>query len=408
MNRDGQKGSTLFMITCICGVLGFLATYLFYRSEVEWALVSQQQQIARCRTMGWEILRSELALFAGDDSPADSPEDSWYHGGRTDMERDGFRISALIEDEGAKLNLNTLDQKDLSLLTSGQSGTEISFDSLLDWRDGDDEPRPSGAELDYYQDLAKGYRTRNGFFSTVEELNQVKGGTALYKMLADQVTVYGRLNPNAIRPETFGELLKTLGFTSFDADRMAGDFKQYRATEDQNHQLQRFSNIDDFLKLSSILIPTRDRLRPFFRFSGGSNLNFMTRGAMAALLNQAGLQPELAAGLAARVKQQPFASQNEIDNYFLDQNQHFISSDYFSCVTTMVRYRVWVSKGKVRYYIDTVQERTRANVMAAWQVRPLAWYERSGSTAGNDPELPEPPPPPAAETKKNGGSRDGI
>lgn len=385
------------MITCICGVLGLIATFLFYRSGVEWALVYQQQQIERCRVFGLAILRSELELLAADDSPADSAQDSWYHGGRTITEQNGFQISVLIEDEGSKPNLNTLDQKDLSLLTADQSekeiSTEISFDPLLDWRDVDDEPRPSGAERDYYQGLAKPYQTRNGFFSTVEELNQIKGGAALYDLLADRVTVFGLLNPNAIRPETFGELLSSVGFTPDEVVTMTGSFKHYRTTKDPNNgQLQRFSNIDDFLKLDGILIPTRDRLRPFFRFSGGSNLNFMTREGIAVLLNQAGIEPELAAGLAARVRQQPFTSQNEIDNYFINQNKRFEYVDFFSCITSIVRYRVWVSKGSVRYYIDTVQERTRANSLAPWQIRPLAWYERSGSTAGNDPELPQPPP----------------
>ena len=393
MSRDGQEGSTLFMITCICGVLGLIATFLFYRSEVEWALVSQQQQMERCRALGLAILRSELELLAADDSPADSPQDSWYHGGRTITEQNGFQISVLIEDEGSKPNLNTLDQEDLGLLTAGQSETEISFNPLLDWRDGDDQPRPSGAERDFYQGLAKPYQTRNGFFSTVEELNQVKGGAALYDLLADRVTVHGLLNPNAIRPETFGELLSSVGFTPDEVVTMTGSFRHYRATKDPNTgQLQRFTNIDDFLKLDGILIPTRDRLRPFFRFSGGSNLNFSTREGIAVLLNQAGIGPELAAALAARISQQPFANQNEIENYFLNQNQHFISSDYFSCISTLIRYRVWISKGSVRYYLDTIQERARASDLASWTIRSLAWYERSGSSTGNDPELPQPPP----------------
>src|SRR5690606_37078893 len=46
-----------------------------------------------------------------------------------------------------------------------------------DWLDADDEPRPLGAEIDYYSGLSPAYACKNGPLETVEELLLVRGVT---------------------------------------------------------------------------------------------------------------------------------------------------------------------------------------------------------------------------------------
>ena len=50
-------------------------------------------------------------------------------------------------------------------------------DSIIDWRDCDDEAQLNGAESDYYLGLARPHRAKNGFFDSPEELLQIRGVT---------------------------------------------------------------------------------------------------------------------------------------------------------------------------------------------------------------------------------------
>jgi len=89
-----------------------------------------------------------------------------------------------LEDESTRLNLNTLlmaeQQQEGSatqLLMSLPGMTEDIADAILDWLDTDDEPRPLGAEIDYYSGLSPAYACKNGPLETVEELLLVRGVT---------------------------------------------------------------------------------------------------------------------------------------------------------------------------------------------------------------------------------------
>lgn len=55
--------------------------------------------------------------------------------------------------------------------------TEEISDAILDWMDADDEPRPYGAEYDYYQQLTPPYQPANGPLISIEQLLLVRGVT---------------------------------------------------------------------------------------------------------------------------------------------------------------------------------------------------------------------------------------
>ncbi len=55
--------------------------------------------------------------------------------------------------------------------------TDSIADALLDWLDADDQAREFGAESEYYQQLDKPYKPRNGIPETLDELLYVKGIT---------------------------------------------------------------------------------------------------------------------------------------------------------------------------------------------------------------------------------------
>ncbi len=91
-----------------------------------------------------------------------------------------------LENESAKLNLNTLvaedsDEKDdgaRERLMELPGMTESIADAILDWLDKDDLPREFGAEQSYYLSLDSAYEPRNGPITALDELLLVRGVTS--------------------------------------------------------------------------------------------------------------------------------------------------------------------------------------------------------------------------------------
>ncbi|MCG8651997.1 MAG: general secretion pathway protein GspK, partial [Pirellulales bacterium] len=117
-----------------------------------------------------------------------------------------------LQNESARLNINTLivlennsaaltpalaatgasaesdveaDNIAVSLLMALPGMTEEVAESILDWLDEDDEPRPNGAELDYYSSLPTPYEPANGPLQTVDDLLLVRGVTPTLLFGAD-------------------------------------------------------------------------------------------------------------------------------------------------------------------------------------------------------------------------------
>src|SRR5207302_1022705 len=76
-----------------------------------------------------------------------------------------------------RLNPNDKDGKTAKqILMALPNMTDDVADSILDWLDPDDDPRPNGAESNYYSAL--GYSAKNGPMDSLDELLMVKGVTA--------------------------------------------------------------------------------------------------------------------------------------------------------------------------------------------------------------------------------------
>jgi general secretion pathway protein K len=89
-----------------------------------------------------------------------------------------------IQDESGKIPVNSVSPEQLRSLMEatgiGKPDSEILTDSIIDWRDADSNPRPNGAEDEYYQSLNPPYKARNGRIDTIEELLLMRGMTAEY------------------------------------------------------------------------------------------------------------------------------------------------------------------------------------------------------------------------------------
>lgn len=157
----------------------------------------------------------------------------------------GFVLDAILTDESSRLNINTATAE---MLTRLPGMTEEAADSILDWRDPDDEPRPSGAESDYYWGLPSPYEAANGQIETLEELRLVRGidslmlageGTQEAPGIASFLTVRSgepnvdregrqRLNVNSAGPEQLtarlGDILSEEEIAAITRGRSEGQF----------------------------------------------------------------------------------------------------------------------------------------------------------------------------------------
>lgn len=105
-----------------------------------------------------------------------------------------------LDNESGKVNINSASANMLRILLNtfdlDEHHKDVIVDSTMDWRDTDDLHRLNGAENDYYEQLPKPYKCKNGDFDSVEELCLVRGLTdkIFYGGLKEMVTtIHGPL-----------------------------------------------------------------------------------------------------------------------------------------------------------------------------------------------------------------------
>ena len=134
-----------------------------------------------------------------------------------DGDFDGQPYQVRFFDESGKISLNSdaLDENNLKIIIGNlgfdEETAEVIADSILDWRDDNDEHRANGAEDDYYEGLERPYACKNAPFDSVDELLYVRGvtrdafyGNEEYPGLRDVFTTAhssSRINPTAVPQE---------------------------------------------------------------------------------------------------------------------------------------------------------------------------------------------------------------
>jgi general secretion pathway protein K len=164
------------MVAAVAGIAVFamMALTLVQSSQSDILEVSAEVQQAKASAAADAGLAIALnGLLAKDRS------NRWSIDGRRRVESfDGATVQIRVEDERGKVPINLLDDEFAARLMEVigigfGSRSKIAADSLSDWTDDDDEPRPDGAEAEYYS--ARGIRPRNGPLQSIEELAQVRG-----------------------------------------------------------------------------------------------------------------------------------------------------------------------------------------------------------------------------------------
>ena len=209
--RDrAAAGTVLVMVLFIVAILSVVAVsrMMMTRSEVSAAAAAGRGLEARATAMSGIHCAMAVLMNSRDDQTAwfDNPpvfqaqsltgqgdaEKGWHFTVYAESREDPTSVRYGLVDEASKLNLNIATEEMLAQLPNM---TLERVDCLLDYCDGDDEPRPNGAEQEYYDTLPWPYRIKNGPLGTLEELLLVKGFTGTV-VFGEDANCNGLLEPN--------------------------------------------------------------------------------------------------------------------------------------------------------------------------------------------------------------------
>jgi len=184
-----DRGVALIIVLFLSALLTLLMYTFLREMHVEYSLATSGGREAQARHLAWSAVEKASVMLAAETTPVAAPStkwlndpDEWYEVElgegvfsmiRMTPEADS-KLQYGIMDEASKLNLNTIPRDAILKLPKA---TEEIADSIIDWRDPDENAGASGAENSYYQSLPRPYKCKNGPFTTVEELLLVKGMT---------------------------------------------------------------------------------------------------------------------------------------------------------------------------------------------------------------------------------------
>jgi len=199
VTRTAQGGIALIIVMVTIFVLAVLAGAFAYSMKVETKLARNAQNETELEWIGRSgvelaryILAQQLAIPS---EPYDSLNQKWAGGpggfGSTNsvladisLENNQLgngKFSLKIVDQERKYNINAADERVLrqALILIGVDAADSStiIDSILDWRDADDDTHLSGHESRDYLSMAKPYTAKNGPIDDLSELLLIHGIT---------------------------------------------------------------------------------------------------------------------------------------------------------------------------------------------------------------------------------------
>ena len=189
--HPNSNGIALIMVMCAIVVLSALAAAFAYSMKVEAHLAQNANSEEQLLWIGVAGVQYCQWVLAQEKCPYDSLNQKWAGGSGSMCDTnlmvenpvqvgDGTFIWKMFDLE-RKVNINTASattiQQALTLMEVDANEISVVSDSILDWIDTDDLPRPAGAESDYYQGLNPPYYAKNAPIDDLSELKYIKGVT---------------------------------------------------------------------------------------------------------------------------------------------------------------------------------------------------------------------------------------
>jgi len=189
-----QSGIALIIVMLVILVLAMLAGGFAYSVKVETTLArnaSHDHDFEWLGRSGVELARYVVAQQSQiPNEPYDALNQKWAGGpmgtnealaavSLTDVRLGPGTFNIRLTDCERKFNVNVANPVILAqaLKLCGVDVAEAGqiADSILDWIDPDDQPRPSGAESDFYLGLNPPYQAKNGPLDDLTELVLIRG-----------------------------------------------------------------------------------------------------------------------------------------------------------------------------------------------------------------------------------------
>ena len=189
--RSHQRGMALMLVMFAVGFLMFLVVGFYEASQFSW----QDSERERGLFFARRLAESGTALASHPDMKPGDPA-------LKQALPDGRRIEAVITTEGGRICVTTIDQdvvvdgmRELFILWGVDPGdAAIAAESLADWVDTNQDPRPNGAENTFYSGLGRSGYPANAVFTSLDQMLLVRGMdrvARLQPLWRDFFTLYG-------------------------------------------------------------------------------------------------------------------------------------------------------------------------------------------------------------------------
>ena len=271
-----EEGTVLLLVILILTLISVLVLSWAQEWRTELKLASNFSETHKCQRLAeagiyyslgklMTAKTAEMGTYRVDAFQAPvAAEDLWQGDQRLHkLELPSGMVEIRIADEGGKINLNDAPEVLLhsffTQLGLAEPQVRTMVDSIQDWRERGEFPRPYGAKSAYYLRLDNPYAAKKEKFETVEELAWVRGFEAspLIPRLSQWFTVQDtgkRINLNTAPLE----VLMAVGFSQESAQTVVAS----RAT-------MPFRNLQDIYQLNASPLLTWGmqisfRTSPFF------------------------------------------------------------------------------------------------------------------------------------------------
>ena len=223
-----RRGLALVVVLWVTILMIVLASVTSQSSLLDTHISHVDIERQRCRWACRAGIETAIALLIEDDPGYDCSLDDWGPESDylTDLEFEGCTVDVTVTDTSSKLNLNKAGKQQLLYLPDM---TEEVADSILDWRDKDDQIRELGAEDGYYMNLDIRYRPQNAGFKTTQELLRVRG--------VSEGLFYGDSERELLSEENEG-WVNYLTFASYEANINLSDESKIDINKAQERNLR--------------------------------------------------------------------------------------------------------------------------------------------------------------------------
>ena len=271
------------------------------------------------------------------------------------LEIGGVPVAVSIEDEGSKINVNAATEK----LLLGLDLSRAQVESLLDWRDVDSDPWPSGAEAEYYN-AETDLTPRDGLLPTTEELFLVRHWQGEEELIRRHLTVYGPMNVNQPSPDSLDALPGALAVDKFTSQSIVNDFLAAKMRG------QLFPDLESFFgSLPSLGPLLGEELAEHLTAEPVVNVNTATPRVLSAWCHYLDLAPSLADWIVESRKSIPFTDLAPLLSR-VPREQHRLITAYFTTESRIFSLAARAGRHQIR---AVVQQKDEELAILAWQER---------------------------------------